>query len=150
MSPAPTKSVKRGSHIVSWYHRAQLSWVVIALTLLGAETPACAQQDRCYPGLDCPEDLPDRSAGPGQNEPPRAPPPYPQQRNPNPPAPYPEPGETYPQYPTQTQTQQLRLPNFCCTTYGRFGPIPNYGAGPGSYCWVMHPVAGMIYGQACY
>jgi hypothetical protein len=117
------------------------SRAIVVLFLAGAAPAALAQEDRCYPGLDCPEDLPHGAEPRGGNAPPGYPPARSDQGYP-----YPEGGPTYP----PQQTQGFQLPSFCCTLAGRFGPLPNYGAGPGEFCWIAHPLLGQVYGQACY
>jgi len=68
-----------------------LGAIIIALAYAGA--PALAQQDNCYPGLDCPEDI-------HRNAPPRAP------------SPTPEPQYQEPLYPTQPPRPYPARPNY--------------------------------------
>lgn len=122
---------------------------------------ATAQQDKCYPGLDCPEDLPKR--GEDVNPPPPQPR---QQPHPNdsttgrsrPSKSYPTPPDNcdpcegpgnIPLYgPPPPYSRPTPPILFCCTQLGKFGPKfdPN---GPGASCYVPTP-AGVAFGITCY
>lgn len=65
----------------------QVAIIATLALLLGIDSNAVAQSDVCYPGLDCPQDIPN-----GDNPPPPAPmPPAPQPRYDPPPQPQPQP-----------------------------------------------------------
>ncbi len=113
----------------------QVAIIATLIMLLGIGADAVAQTNVCYPGLDCPEDIP----RPGENPPPPAPkPPAPQPAPYDPPQPQPAPvvhncadpwGALMATLIGGAQPPPCHLPaTHCCLQDGSFVPLDQPGS----------------------